>query len=88
VLSQLLLIRHLLNIMHYEKNLCENIVKIIYGEKDYARARIDMKDMLIRPELWLQPKPNKPDEFFMPRATYVLSADEKKKKMLEDIADM
>lgn len=41
-------------------------MKTIFGEKDYARAWMDMKDMLVRLELWLQPKPNRPNEYFMP----------------------
>jgi hypothetical protein len=49
-----LLICHLLDVMHCEKNLCKNIVRTIYGEKDYPRSRMDMMDMGIRQELHLQ----------------------------------
>ena len=50
-----LLIRHTLDVMHCEKNLCENIIKTLFGETDYPRGRLDLKDMGIRPDLWLRP---------------------------------
>jgi hypothetical protein len=83
---QHLLIRHLLDVMHCEKKLCENIVKTIFGEKDYTRAWMGMKDMLVQLELWLQPKPNRPNEYFRPQATYVLSPQER--KMLDVIENL
>jgi hypothetical protein len=37
--------------MHCEKNLCENILKTLMEDNDYARAREDMREMSIREEL-------------------------------------
>jgi hypothetical protein len=65
--------------MHCEKNLCENIVKTLMGENDYARGREDMKEMGIREELWLQPSAH--------NATYVLTPAEKE-KVLELISGL
>jgi hypothetical protein len=83
--SQHLKIRHILDVMHCEKNLCENIVRTLMGENNYPRAREDMRDMGIREELWLRSTENNPGHYTVPHLTYVLTPMEKQ-KVLELIA--
>jgi hypothetical protein len=64
--------------MHYEKNLCKNIVKHLWREKDYPRGRIDFEEVKIRKELWLRPHGDGQDCYWMPHAPYTLKKDEKK----------
>ncbi len=40
--------------MHYEKNICENLLKVIFREKNTLAVRKDMEEIGIRPQLWLQ----------------------------------
>lgn len=72
-----LLIRHTLDVMHCEKNLCENIVKTLLGETDFPRGRQDYKDMGVRPDLWLRRTHGTDGRLFMPHAPYVLSPQAK-----------
>ncbi len=37
--------KHVLNVMHCEKNLCENVIKIVFGEKDMVAIRKDMEEV-------------------------------------------
>jgi len=78
-LCQDLLERHLLDPMHCEKNICENILNTILGMHDSPGSRQDAQDMHIREEIWLQPTGHREDEFYMPHAPYVLSPVERKK---------
>ena len=52
---QHLKVRHVLDVMHCEKNLCENILKTIFGMNDSPGSRQDVEDLNIREKLWLQP---------------------------------
>ena len=60
--SQLKL-RHNLDVMHIEKNICDNIVGTLLDiegkSKDTYKARLDLADLKIRVELHLQPHGNK-----------------------------
>jgi hypothetical protein len=67
-----LLIRHTLDVMHCEKNLCENIIKTLFGETDFPRGRMDFKDMGVRSNLWLRQTDGTDGRLFMPHAPYVL----------------
>jgi hypothetical protein len=53
-----LLLPHNLDVMHIEKNICENILFTLLNvpgkTKDTHNARLDLYDMKIRPELHLQ----------------------------------
>jgi hypothetical protein len=40
---------HVLEVMHCEKNICENILKTLFGEKDSSNVRADLQAMNIRP---------------------------------------
>jgi hypothetical protein len=68
-----LLIRHTLDVMHCEKNLCENIIKTLFGETDFPRGRMDYEDMGVRPDLWLRRTHGTNGRLFMPHAPYVLT---------------
>ena len=71
------MIRHVLDPMHCEKNLCENIMKTIWGLKDTLKVRLDLQEANIRPEL--HPKHVGNDTVALPVAPYVLSKVEKAK---------
>jgi hypothetical protein len=40
-----LLVKHTLDVMHYEKNVCENMIKVIFGEKDTIDVHKDMEEV-------------------------------------------
>jgi hypothetical protein len=60
--------------MHYENNLCENVLKAIFGNKDIAIVQEDFTNSNIWSHLWLQPTTS---GLIKPAASYVL-LDEKK----------
>lgn len=70
-------IRHVLDVMHIEKNIAEYVLKFLFGEKDTTESRKDLQEMGIRREFWLRPKANR-QQFVKPHAPYVLSDAEKK----------
>jgi hypothetical protein len=78
---QKLLIRYLLDAMHCEKNLCENVTKTVLGMKDSYGSRQDMRKQEIRRELWLRPAENSRDSFHVPNAPYILKGSEKTRVM-------
>ena len=67
-------VRHVLDVMHCEKNITENILKTTFGEKDNPSVRADMQARGIRAHLHLEPTGPSQDRFYMPDAPYVLSA--------------
>ncbi|XP_010240785.1 uncharacterized protein LOC100829461 [Brachypodium distachyon] len=83
------LLRHNLDIMHIEKNVCENIYRTLLGidgkSKDNFKARLDLQEMNIRKELHPQKKPN--DKYYLPAASYTMSKKEKQQfcKVLHDL---
>jgi hypothetical protein len=74
-LLQRLPIRHLLDIMHIERNICESLLKLLFGVKDTAASRRDMEEEGIWPHLWLSRGPLG-GHYFKPRAPYVLTREE------------
>jgi hypothetical protein len=70
-------IRHVLDVMHIEKNIAESVLKYLFGEKDTPDSRRDMEHLGIRCELWLRPRPNR-TAFLKPQAPYVFTEAEKK----------
>lgn len=64
-------LRHNLDVMHIEKNICENLIGTIMNlegkTKDTLNARIDLKDLNIKEELQLR---KEGDSYVMPRARY------------------
>jgi hypothetical protein len=50
-------IYHSIDVMHIEKNVCESLLGILLNTnektRDHGHARVDLKKMGIRPQLWL-----------------------------------
>lgn len=71
--------RHNLDVMHIERNICDNIVGTMLAiagkSKDTDKARMDLKDLKIRNELHLQERGTK---IFKPMACYSLTPNERK----------
>lgn len=84
---QFLLIRHILDVMHCEKNISENLVRTAFGEKDTAAVRADMEARNIRPHLHLREVGGSRGRVYMPDATYVLSQEDRAKvlRVLESL---
>ena len=78
MLLQHLEIRNTLDVMHCEKNFCENILKTICGfhEKDSVRVRRDMEREGIKKHLWMVRDPRNQSRMVKPVANYVLTAKE------------
>ncbi|XP_039138806.1 uncharacterized protein LOC120276140 [Dioscorea cayenensis subsp. rotundata] len=74
-------LRHNLDVMHIEKNICESILGTLLNiegkTKDTIIARLDLEDLNIKKELHLKKQSN--GSYLMPPACYTLSKDEKKK---------
>ncbi|XP_020963575.1 uncharacterized protein LOC110265122 [Arachis ipaensis] len=73
------LLRHNLDVMHIEKNICENIVGTLLNlegkSKDHLKARLDLVDMEIRHEL--HPKNIGLNKIFLPPTRFTMSSKEK-----------
>ena len=70
-------VRHVLDVMHIEKNIAECVLKFLFGEKDTPESRRDLQQVGARRDLWLRPIPNR-QTFHKPQAPYVFSEAEKK----------
>jgi hypothetical protein len=50
-------VRHSIDVMHVEKNMCESLLRTLFNTdektRDHGHARADLKKIEIRPELWL-----------------------------------
>ncbi|XXG47862.1 hypothetical protein AAC387_Pa02g2430 [Persea americana] len=72
-------LRHNLDVMHIEKNICDNVLGTLLNidgkTKDTVKARMDLEAMGIRKELHLIPNG---DKVMVPPACYTLSSAEKK----------
>lgn len=64
-----LLIQHNLDVMHIEKNICENIISwLLYKDgrsKENINSRLDMQHLKIRKSLWPKEKKNSKWSFLM-----------------------
>lgn len=71
-------LRHNLDVMHIEKNICDNLLGTLLNiegkTKDTINARLDLQDMGIRDELHLKKNGNSYD---MPSACYSLNKEQK-----------
>ncbi|WMV31114.1 hypothetical protein MTR67_024499 [Solanum verrucosum] len=78
-----LLLRHNLDVMHIEKNICDNIMGTIMNvkgkTKDTINTRLDLEEMNIRPELHPIQRGEKVE---VPTACYTLSPEDKHKLCL------
>nr|GEZ02229.1 hypothetical protein [Tanacetum cinerariifolium] len=73
-----ILVRHCLDVMHIEKNVCESLLGLLLnipGKKDGVNARKDMLAMGIRSEL--TPQETNGKKIYLPPACYTLSKAEK-----------
>ncbi|XP_012837883.1 PREDICTED: uncharacterized protein LOC105958419 [Erythranthe guttata] len=72
-------LRHNLDVMHVEKNICDNVLGTLLNidgkTKDTEKAREDLRDLYIRKELHLQKYGN---NIIKPKACYNLSPSEKR----------
>jgi hypothetical protein len=72
-------VRHNLDVMHIEKNICESLMTTILNiprkTKDTIKARLDLKDLGIKKELQFR---ETGDSCKMPHAQYTLSKEQKK----------
>ncbi|XP_074323110.1 uncharacterized protein LOC141660047 [Apium graveolens] len=73
-----LLLRHNLDVMHIEKNVCDNIAGTLLDiegkTKDNLKARKDLQDLNIREELWL--KKTASNKYEKPHASYTFTREE------------
>jgi hypothetical protein len=74
-----LLLRHNLDVMHIEKNICDCIIETVFGikgkTKDNNKSRLDLKEMNLKPHLHPVEDGGK---YVMPQADYALSQMDKK----------
>ncbi|CAH9094105.1 unnamed protein product [Cuscuta europaea] len=82
---QHLTVRHCLDVMHIEKNVCDAIIGTLLNiptkTKDGIHVQREMQEMQIRPELWVQDKSDKGKKkstFTLPPACYTLSVAKKR----------
>ena len=75
-MHQLLPIRHTLDVMHVERNVSNNILKHIMGEKDSVAGRRDMEEAGRFEQLWLQ-RDGEAGDYVMPAAPWVFTPAEK-----------
>jgi hypothetical protein len=72
-------VRHNLDVMHIEKNICERLMVTILNiprkTKDTIKARLDLKDLGIKKELQFR---ETGDSCQMPHTQYTLSKEQKK----------
>ena len=75
---QKLLVRHILDLMHIEKNVCESIFGTFLDIKDKSEdgknSHDDLQQLGIRKSLWPEQKGKK---MFLPLAPHTLSKKEK-----------
>ena len=74
-----MMLRHNLDVMHIEKNICENVLATLMNiegkTKDNVKARLDLELLGIRKELHIQ---KDGDKFLMPIACYTLALAERR----------
>jgi len=74
-------LRHNLDVMHIEKNVCDNILGTILNvnkkSRDHANVRKALEEVGIKPHLSLQASPGR--DPIMPMAPYSMSLDEKER---------
>ncbi|XP_057803224.1 uncharacterized protein LOC131018523 [Salvia miltiorrhiza] len=72
-------VRHNLDFMHTEKNICESICATLLGldgkSKDNLKSRLDLEAMGIRPDL--HPISKEPGKVYLPAAAFTMSRKEK-----------
>lgn len=69
--------RHVLDMMHHEKNVYESFLKMVFGKKDCLTIQSYMEACGIHPHLHLRQVGPSNDRLYMPDAMYVLSTNDK-----------
>ncbi|KAK1415823.1 hypothetical protein QVD17_31611 [Tagetes erecta] len=73
------LLRHNLDVMHIEKNVCDSVVGTLMNldkkTKDHVKARLDLQEMGIRSEL--HPKVQNNNKLYLPPACFSMDKKEK-----------
>ncbi len=62
--------------MHIDKNVCESMIKFIFGLKDIVKVQWDMEVCRIREHLWLKQDLQRSGKVFKLVAPYVLRPEE------------
>ncbi len=75
---QKLLIRHTLNVMHIEKNVCESLIKFVFGTKDTIKVCRNMEVCEVQLHLWVKRDPHNSSKIFKLVSPYVLTPKELK----------
>jgi hypothetical protein len=79
MMFQTLLVRHNLDVMHIEKNICESIIGTVLNvkgkSKDGLKSRMDLENMKIRNELYPEMRGTR---FYLPAAPHTLTKTKKK----------
>ena len=71
-------VRNLIDVMHVEKNVAENLLRTLFGEKDGPKVRADLEQRNIRPHLWVRREVRQNPRAFLPAAPYVLSKEQRR----------
>ena len=68
-------VRNLVDCMHVEKNVAENLIRTLFGEKDGPSVRLDLQQKNIHRHLWMRGVGARGQEHraFIPEAPYVLT---------------
>lgn len=69
-------VRHVIDVMHVEKNVAETILKFLFGEKDDLACRRDMEEANCMHDLWLRQK-GAQGNYFKPSSPYAFTPLEK-----------
>ncbi|XP_075095157.1 uncharacterized protein LOC142173461 [Nicotiana tabacum] len=73
------LVHHNIYAMHIEKNVCDNLIYTLLGlgkrSKDNLEARLDLKEMKIRPSLWPQYRAS--GKAYLPPTFFTMSQNKK-----------
>ena len=64
--------------MHVERNICDFLLKLLFGAKGTASSRRDMEEERIREHLRVRRGPLATGNYFKPAAPYVLTKEEQK----------
>lgn len=76
--------RHMLDVMHIERNIAKSVLKFLFGDKDTSDSWRDLQHMGAQHKLWLRSRGNR-STFVKPHAPYVLT-DAKKKIFIDELS--
>lgn len=79
-------IRHVLDVMHVEKNIADAVLKFVFGEKDTLECRRDLEECGVMRDLHLRAMPEG-STYLKPSAPYVLTPTERE-RFLQAVCDI